>query len=257
MQVVTMGVGRPLVLVHGAITDGRVWMPQAPLSRDFALHLVSLTGYHPDTTTPDDVCAETHVRELCDYLRSLGTRASLLGHSRGGRLALEVAARASDAVSHLMLVEPGGISEPDFYDGLTYAQAPTGMPDLRPAVAALIAQGRKAEALELYIDHGHGPGTWCALARWFQKLACDNAHTMGMMIRDKSVPMSRTSARLVRAPTRLVLGSKSPGVFHDTAKVLASEMSCLESVQIDSDHFMTVKQADCFNEKCLSWLKAA
>jgi lipase len=72
----------------------------------FRVVSVDLRGHgHSDWEPPWDF--DTHVADLLDTADSLGIeRADWMGHSFGGRLALELATRAPDRVQRLVLLDP-------------------------------------------------------------------------------------------------------------------------------------------------------
>src|SRR3954469_23986513 len=113
---VTAGSGEPVVFVHGAFCDWRFWEPQLEaIGRTHRAIAVSLSGYHPDAFTESgEFSAERHIRELGAFLASLDAPVHLVGHSRGGRIALHVASRFQPAIRSLVLLEPGGEMEPGF-----------------------------------------------------------------------------------------------------------------------------------------------
>jgi len=247
MFYVETGQGAPVVLVHGAFSDYRAWDPQADaLAASHRVLSVSLRGYHPSQDRIGDATAERHVKDVADLIGELATPVVLVGHSRGGRIALDVAARCGRQIDRLVLIEPGGVMEQDFLRQPP-SQAPAA-PDIRPEVRRLIAAGDPATALETYIDSGHGAGTWKRLPGSFHEMAIANAHTIGMMIEDSSVPLSRVLARRVTAPTLLVVGSVSPQIFPKTIAVLQAELPMSSAVTIDEgDHFMTICETQTVN----------
>lgn len=249
MHAVKTGDGPPFILVHGAFSDLRVWGPQLEaLSTAYSVISVSLRGYHPTQSMIGGASAERHVEDLAGLIHCLPEPVVLAGHSRGGRVALEAAARCGDRVAKLVLVEPGGVMEPGFLGPAGSAAGQTG-PDIRREAQRLIAAGSPAAGLEAYIDFGHGAGTWKRLPAWFQAMAIDNAHTIDMMIADTSVPISRQRARMVTADTLMMAGSKSPRVFHQTIDVLKTVLPSNSVVTIDDgDHFMSLLKAAEVNE---------
>ena len=104
------GSGEPVLLVHGAhIADAL-----APLVREPALEGFQLIRYHRrgygESSRPADLSATTMADQAADaagLLDWLGIdRAHLVGQSSGGSMALEAAARYSDRVVSLALLEP-------------------------------------------------------------------------------------------------------------------------------------------------------
>jgi len=97
-----------LVLVHGFTQTGRCWGPFADdLSRDHRLVLVDAPGHGGSA----DVRAD--LREGAHLLGATGGRATYVGYSMGGRLALHLAVERPDLVARLVLIgATAGIEDP-------------------------------------------------------------------------------------------------------------------------------------------------
>ncbi|HWH29605.1 MAG TPA: alpha/beta hydrolase [Mycobacteriales bacterium] len=100
------GSGPPLVLLHGAMCDRRVWRAEAEdLARDLEVVAWDAPGHGESSDPPEDFGLEDHARCLAGLLSALGTGpAHVVGHSWGGGLALQLAAAHPDAVASLVLV---------------------------------------------------------------------------------------------------------------------------------------------------------
>ncbi|MBX3218065.1 MAG: alpha/beta hydrolase [Labilithrix sp.] len=97
------GVGPPLVLVHGIAGDASRWIVSRRLGEHFTLYALDRRG----RGASDDGRAYALSREVEDVaalIDSVGGEAFLLGHSFGGLLALEAAARTR--VAKLLVYEP-------------------------------------------------------------------------------------------------------------------------------------------------------
>lgn len=255
---VTVGAGEPVVLVHGALCDGRFWQRQTDqIARTHRVIAVSLHGYYPALETDfSTFSAERHVVELSAFLQSLAAPAHLVGHSRGGRLALHVAASVPQALRSLVLIEPGGEMESDFLlpDPAGQTRPATSL-DVRDQAEALVRAGEPDTAMRLYVDGGHGKGTWDDLPEVLRGILIDNAATIFGMTRDRSAPLSAAVARAVTLPTLLVGGSASPANFSRILDALESYIPETQRVTIDgADHFAPFKQPDVVNGALLTWL---
>lgn len=99
------GAGEPLMLVAGLGSDSQSWQPVIEaLSRHFLVITPDNRG--TGRTVPQDV--ETSIRQIADdcmaLARHLGFSSfKLLGHSMGGFVALNLAARYPDAIDKLIL----------------------------------------------------------------------------------------------------------------------------------------------------------
>ena len=245
------GVGVPVVMIHGAFCDYRYWSPQqASYGRQYRAISVSLRGYYPDNRLAADetLSAERHVAQVCNFLRTLSEPVHLIGHSRGGRIALHVAARQPDLVRTLVLAEPGGTLAGDFPP----AKNATGIAggDVRDRTQALI-EGHDPEAgLRLYVDSGHGAGAWDRSPHVFRKVAIENARTIVWMSGDVSAALSRDVASQISSPTLLVAGDSSPPLFGHILDVL---QGCIKSASratiADANHFLTLARPQEFDRE--------
>ncbi|MFO1316459.1 MAG: alpha/beta hydrolase [Burkholderiales bacterium] len=106
------GEGRPLMLVAGLAADGSYWMPSADaLAGRCRVVLVDNRG-SGRTTPPDAPATIGAMADDCMALaRHLGfAKVSLVGHSMGGMIVQDCAARHPDAVDRLVLVATGAVA---------------------------------------------------------------------------------------------------------------------------------------------------
>jgi len=103
----TVGKGEKLVLLHGSDhrESWRAWEPMLPLGDAYGLIMPDLVGYGKSTApveTPDYRVQARVVREMLEKLSV--ERASLMGASWGGQVAIEVALESPDSVQSLVLI---------------------------------------------------------------------------------------------------------------------------------------------------------
>jgi len=100
------GSGPALVLIHEGVADSTMWDEHVPvLARTRRVIRYDLPGYGRSPLPPGPF---SHVRDLAALLEGLGVeRASVVGVSVGGRVALEFALTHPDRVEALVLVAPG------------------------------------------------------------------------------------------------------------------------------------------------------
>ena len=101
------GEGPPVVLVHEAIGDSRMWEPQwQTFPRAHRTVRYDMRGFGKSPIGPGRF---SHGRDLVDLLDEVGLeRTSLVAGSLGGRVALEVAVEQPDRIEKLVLMNPGG-----------------------------------------------------------------------------------------------------------------------------------------------------
>jgi pimeloyl-ACP methyl ester carboxylesterase len=101
----TTGTGEPLVLLHAGIADSRMWDPQvAHFAERYRVVRYDLRGFGRSRMEPGPFA---HHDDLAALLRQLGVeRATLVGSSFGGRVAIDCALAHPELVRALILVAP-------------------------------------------------------------------------------------------------------------------------------------------------------
>ncbi|HEX6785940.1 MAG TPA: alpha/beta fold hydrolase, partial [Acidimicrobiales bacterium] len=99
LHVERLGAGPRVVLVHGFTQTGRSWAPiAADLGRDHEVVLVDAPGHGGSSAGRADLT------EGAALLGAAGGRATYVGYSMGGRLALHLALDHPDHVDALVLL---------------------------------------------------------------------------------------------------------------------------------------------------------
>ena len=111
-----------LVCLHGVSAHGRRFrkLAEERLARDFRVLAPDLRGHgRSDYDPPWDI--RTHVADVLETVSAAGVEsAAWIGHSFGGRLVLELAARAPERVTSAVLLDPAIQILP--HVGLDFAQ---------------------------------------------------------------------------------------------------------------------------------------
>jgi pimeloyl-ACP methyl ester carboxylesterase len=182
---VASGTGEPLVFVHGSLCDYRYWNSQASaLSKQFHCVSISLSHYWPgiDAGTSGEFSWKTHVAQLAAFIEAMALGpVHLVGHSRGGCVAFQLARACPGLVKTLTLADPGG---PLHIAGVPEASLPPATEVLRANVAGLIEGGAIEAGLELFVDSVSMPGIWRRSSPSFRTMATDNALTLPKQFRD-------------------------------------------------------------------------
>ena len=105
----TRGSGPPLVLVHGIGGDAARWGTSRRLAEHFTLHALDRRGRGASEDGPTYALAR-EVEDVVGLVEAIGGDVFVLGHSFGGLLALEAAARTR--VAKLLVYEPYAPSSP-------------------------------------------------------------------------------------------------------------------------------------------------
>jgi pimeloyl-ACP methyl ester carboxylesterase len=240
------GKGPPLILIHGALCDSRFWKPQldAFSAENYQAVALGLEGFWPDSFDRRRFSAARHVQAICGFIETVDRPVHLVGHSRGGRLAIAVAAEIPQHIASLMLVEPGGPRSAGFFDANLLRPS---TPDIH--TLELLDHGKSEEALRHYVDSGQGVGAWERSPPLFKMVARANVLTLYGTLVDQTVPLDRDVAGRITAPTLLIEGSNSPDIFAAINDVLEKTIVNSRRLRITAgDHFMMSTATARFNQ---------
>ncbi|AIO36335.1 alpha/beta hydrolase fold family protein [Burkholderia cenocepacia] len=220
---VERGGGAPMVFVHGSLCDYRYWDPQlAALSAHYRCIAPSLSHYWPavEAGIQDEFGWQNHVDELAEFIDALDLGpVHLVGHSRGGSVAFNVARQHPHLVRTLTLADPGG---PLQRDGVREeAKLPAAAMALRTRAVDLIDSGSVEAGLEMFVDSVSLPGAWKKSTSRFRTMAIDNASTLPKQLRDPLPAYTQHTAAAIACPTLLIDGQRSPKMFRNNVETLA------------------------------------
>lgn len=260
----SQGQGAPLVMVHGSLCDYRYWNAQdRALAHVLRCHAVSLPHYHPVPEQSVPFSWQGHALELAAFIdRECGGRAHLLGHSRGGAVALRLALDAPRRVLSLTLADPGGavVDADETYDEAACTQRDGDEPDsaaARAQAARLVAEGDIDAGLARFVDAVSRPGTWRQSPEAFRAMARDNAGTLPLQLRDAPAYFDSAALRALHVPVLLIGGEKSPARFHATIERLHA---CLPDVRREviagASHGMNLAHPRAFNRLLMDFIQA-
>jgi pimeloyl-ACP methyl ester carboxylesterase len=259
MAYIERGAGDPVILVHGAGVDYRYWAAQMePFSAEYRTVAVSLRRYYPEPWRGDGgFSLNQHVADLVAFIGQLNAGpVHLVGHSRGGTVALYTTSKI-----------------PDMVRTLTFAEGGTGMAAFSPtdpaleerrvivlgAVAEKLKRGETEAGLEIFIDYVIGPGAWKTLPDATKDSLRANAWTLAAAEIDSRTwaSFSCEDAKRLNVPVLLLEGESTPGTFKATLdKVQACLPRSTRVVIKNSSHSTARMNPDGFNTAVMSFIAA-
>ncbi|HEY0701078.1 MAG TPA: alpha/beta hydrolase [Micromonospora sp.] len=114
-EVERCGSGPPVLLLHGLLTDSRVWQPlRDALADRYTLISVDAPGHGGSPARPAEFTMEAEVDAMVGALDQLGVTGPVawVGHSMGGMKAMRAALRHPDRVAALGLISCQPYAEP-------------------------------------------------------------------------------------------------------------------------------------------------
>ncbi len=141
------GSGPPVVLIHGMLNSSSHWRRVAlNLASEYTVIAPDLIG-HGDSAAPrGDYSLGAHAASIRDLLAAIGVdRATIVGHSLGGGVAMQFFYQFPQRVERLALISSGGLGRD---------VKPTLRTAALPGVAALLAVTIRPRLLELLAEGG-------------------------------------------------------------------------------------------------------
>lgn len=261
MAYVESGAGVPLLLVHGTLCDYRYWTLQMePLGRERRVVAVSLRHCYPERWdgSGDDFTIAQHAADVGAFIAALDAGpVHLLGHSRGGRMAFDVARRFPDRIRSLILADPGGTLDDELTPPAGAATGEATPYAALQASAQLVKQGEIEQGLEKFVELVSGPGIWSRMPEPAKIMLRDNARTLIGQIAAPPEPFSRAAIEAVAAPTLVLVGERSPAFFHQIAAALLRHLRDGRRAIVErAGHAMSIENPAGFNAAVTDFLAA-
>jgi 3-oxoadipate enol-lactonase len=238
------GDGETVLLVHGGLGDSGLWEPVVPfLAERFRTIRTDLrffgrsTGPAAPWSWQDDVVG---------VLDGLGIeRAALVGLSLGGRIALDVALAHPGRLWAVVGVAPGLAG----HDGAAYTEEHEARYDA--------AEDKTEAMLEIDLEVWAPLGADDRIRRLWR--ATPDANPLPDGIEPLAPPGAPAKERLgeLAVPTLVVTASHDPAGFREIGPLVAREAPDARHVELDSDHYVTLREPELLSGVLLEFLTAA
>jgi len=243
----------PLVLLHAAMATATVWRPNVEaLSEHFRVYAVDIVGQGGRTVASRKVKSRQNYADwLNDLLDGLGiARASIVGNSYGGFIALNHAALAPERVDRMVLISP------------------VGLVSWMPVLRSMIYQGLKGALLRVFDSDAPGPPDilavisreagfnaededWLALGRQLM----DGSKRINMIMPGV---LSDAEFRAIRAPTLLLIAEHE--FLYEPDSTLRTAMARMPGLTGEivpgAHHLAAMAQPDAVNARIVAFLQA-
>ena len=242
LHVVAEGEGEPVVLLHGHTLDVRVWDEVVPALVAAGLRMIRYDqrGHGRSASPPSGYRWGDHAADLAAVIaRVAGGPAHIVGLSKGGGIALELAVRRPELVRTLALIGPLVPDAP---------LSPELLASFKALAKAIRADGPRAAMSDLWLSHpliasaAARPG---ARGRLEAMLRTFPAGEYLATVRDAPDREWVLTGRLseVAAPTLVVRGANEVPDFVSNADVLATTIPRARLVVVpDSGHLVPLEQ---------------
>ncbi|AGF49289.1 putative alpha/beta hydrolase or acyltransferase [Candidatus Kinetoplastibacterium galatii TCC219] len=241
---INKGNGKPLLLIHGSLCDGRYWKKQIDsLCMNNEVFALCLRHYWPNDfdSNNSEFSLNQHTLDVMRFIKEVIKKpVNILGHSRGAAVSINVAVNMPELINKLILADPGGIILPDLNDQKN---------NFRICAAELVGKNNIDDGLELFIDKVSGPGTWRKMVQWFKEMARDNAYTIIGQSLEKMLSLTNHEIKNIYVPTLLIGGELSPEPYPSIINILHKLIpQSLKVIVKGSSHGMNLGNPVFFNK---------
>jgi len=227
-----------------------------PLAKHFRVISVSLRHYWPEPWIgTGDFSAKQQAEDVAAFIAKLGAgKVHLVGHSRGGYIALQLARAHPDLLRDLVLAEPA-LLLPGLVAGAKEGSEVNAARDARIATTTrLIQENRIEEATEVWVDGINGKGSYKARPPALQQVARDNIRTILGEEHEGKETITCADARAVTMPVLLIRGEKGSHSTHLALDVLEKCFPDQRHMMIpNAVHTMNRSHPDAFNQAVLEF----
>jgi 3-oxoadipate enol-lactonase len=248
------GKGTPVILIHAGNVDRRMWDDQfQAFAREHRVVRYDLRGYGRSSAA--SVPFEAH-RDLEGLMAALGIpRASLVGLSGGGRIAIDFALSFPAMVDQLVLAAPGISGWPFAADDTSWFAKGRALRDRGDTVGVVVTWANHS----LYMRSAMRIPT---VAGRLRQMAGDNAgqfmarvRRRGEIEREVQPPaLGRTAG--IRIPTLLLIGDQDVSDIRRIADTLMASIPGIRRETLSGvGHFINMERPAEFNRVVLAFLR--
>ncbi len=248
------GDGPNLVLIHAGFLDCRMWDEQFQLfSQHYRVVRYDVRGYGRSERPRAKYSDAADLRGLLEHLNI--EKATLIGVSNGGRIALDFAVTHPEMVERLVLVGTGvsgyevtGSEEDRVWEEFEKQMKPQ---------EDLVREDKIREAVEMDVNAWASAQSPESRERVFS-IALDNSHILKEnpgKLQFSPVPPAFKRLSEVRAPTLLIVGDRDVWGMQLTVERLQGMINGSKRVVIKgADHITNMSKPREFNENVLQFL---
>lgn len=246
-----IGQGAPLIVIHGLFgTSDNLKQIAKALSNQFRVYLIDAPA-HGESTTPDPLTLTNMAQQVLAFADQQGLDTfSLLGHSLGGKIAMELALNANHRVDRLIVADIAPVQYTHRHDHII--QGLNAVP-----LASLTNRQQANEILSQYIDEEGIRGFL------LKSLARETAPSAGWKWRFDLKALEHNydnliagnSALTYTGPTLFIVGGNSNYVLPEHKPEIVARFSQINVKVIqNAGHWLHAEKATAFIKICQDFL---
>jgi pimeloyl-ACP methyl ester carboxylesterase len=240
------GSGEAVLLLHGGLGDSGLWEPVVPsLAERFRTIRTDLRFYGRST---GPAMPWSWQDDAIGVLDELGVeRAALVGLSLGGKLALDVALQHPDRLWAVVGVAPALGGHP----GNAYSD------EQEARYEAADAEGDLEAAMEIDFEVWAPLGADERIRQLWRATPEANALPPGLEPLDPPGAPAKQRLAELAVPALIVTVSHDPAGMREIGPIVARDAPDARHVELDSDHYVTLREPELLSRVLLEFLAAA
>ena len=240
------GTGPAVLLLHGGLGDSGLWEPIVPFLAERFRTIRSDFRFYGSSTGP--AVPWSWQDDTVGILDELGIeRAALVGLSMGGKIALDVALAHPDRLWAVVGVAPGLGG----HHGAAYSEEQEARYEVADAAGDLSA------AMEIDFEVWAPLGADERIRRLWRATPDANPLPEGIEPREPAGAPAKERLGELAAPTLVVTAKHDPAGFREIGPLVAHAASNARHVELDSDHYVTLREPELLSSVLLDFLTAA
>jgi non-heme chloroperoxidase len=268
-EYIEKGKGKPVIFVHGGISDYRIWKNQIePFAEKYRVIAYSRRYHYPNKWVGDgsDYTVGLHAGDLTALIKALSLdRVCLIGNSYGAYTSLMTAIDNSDMVEALVLNEPPVlpllVSNPDnplqilslFIKDYSTARSfmHFGLKHMKPATKEL-KNNNFEKGVRLFADGALGDGGFEKISDDAKSTFMDNSQALKAEFTGPGFPpFPKDKARKLSVPALFVYGEKSPQFLCSISDQLLNILPNSKKVVVPGASHLTHGENPAFYNKAI------
>jgi pimeloyl-ACP methyl ester carboxylesterase len=217
------GTGVPVIMIHGMFVDYRIFTSQmAEFSKTNRVIAVSLRHHYPEPWDGKggSYSISQQAADVVDLIRKLNLgKVHLLGHSRGGIVAINAARQAPELIRTLILEDASGL-EPLLADASVGQQRTYGLASLAVWVSSDLEQGDRRKTAQAAWGMAFGPSSWEYVGPEVQQMVTDNIGTVATKTPYDVPAINCDDIRKFNFPVLILHGERSPKIYSDMSAAM-------------------------------------
>jgi non-heme chloroperoxidase len=272
-EYIEKGKGKPVIFVHGGISDYRIWKNQMePFAEKYRVFAYSRRYHYPNKWegSGSDYTVGLHAQDLAALIKALDLdNVCLIGNSYGAYTSLITAINNPDMVKALVLNEPPVlpllVSNPDnpfqilsllikdFSTAKSFMKF--GLKHMKPAIKAL-KDNQFEKGVRLFADGALGDGRFEKISDDAKSTFMDNSKALKAELTGPGFPpFPKDKARKLSIPALFVYGEKSPEFLWSISDLLLNILPDSKKVVVpDASHLTHGENPEFYNKAVLEFL---